>query len=73
MIDAVESGAGLTDKEKTYWKKTKYRDKAILVLFTTYGLRLKELQQLNISSFNFSRGEFKIYRKTWQRSLNAYQ
>lgn len=63
MIEAVSTGKGLTDKEKQYWEKTKYRDKAILVLFTTFGLRLKELQQLNISSFNFSRSEFKIYRK----------
>lgn len=63
MIEAVSTGKGLTDKERQYWEKTKYRDKAILVLFTTFGLRLKELQQLNISSFNFSRGEFKIYRK----------
>ncbi|QZY56941.1 tyrosine-type recombinase/integrase [Crassaminicella profunda] len=63
MLDVVESGNGLTAKELTYWEKTKLRDKAILVLFVTYGLRLKELQQLNISSFNFSRGDFKIYRK----------
>ena len=63
MLDAVSTGAGLTDKEKIYWEKTKKRDKAILILFLTYGLRLFELQQLNVSSFNFSRGEFKIYRK----------
>jgi site-specific recombinase XerD len=63
MIRAVESGIGLTEKERVYWEKTKYRDRAILVLFTTYGLRLKELQQLNLSSFNFSREEFVIYRK----------
>ncbi|MCH4888886.1 recombinase [Acidaminobacter sp. JC074] len=63
MLQAVETGQGLTDKERQYWEKTKYRDKAILVLFTTFGLRLKELQQLNISSFSFSRNEFKIYRK----------
>lgn len=63
MLDAVSTGRGLTDKEKQYWEKTKYRDKAILVLFTTFGLRLKELQQLNISSFSFTRNEFRIYRK----------
>lgn len=63
MLDAVSSGAHLTDKERQYWNKTKKRDKAILILFLTYGLRLFELQQLNVSSFNFSRGEFKIYRK----------
>ena len=63
MLDSVETGNGLTDKEKQYWEKTKYRDKAILVIFVTYGLRLSELQQLNLSSFNFHREEFKIYRK----------
>jgi site-specific recombinase XerD len=63
MLDAVETGKGLTEKELQYWQKTRRRDKAILLLFTTYGLRLSELEQLNLSSFNFSRGEFKIYRK----------
>ena len=63
MLDAVSTGSHLTAKEKQYWEKTKKRDKAILILFLTYGLRLFELQQLNVSSFNFSRGEFTIYRK----------
>lgn len=63
MLDAVTTGANLTAKEHQYWEKTKKRDKAILILFLTYGLRLFELQQLNVSSFNFNRGEFKIYRK----------
>ena len=69
MLDAVETGEGLTDKEKIYWNKTKLRDKAILALFVTYGLRLNELRELNISSFNFSRGEFKIYRKRGKEVL----
>ncbi|MEG0392340.1 MAG: recombinase, partial [Anaerovoracaceae bacterium] len=51
MLDAVTTGAGLTEKERQYWEKTKYRDKAILILFLTYGLRLSELQQLNVDSF----------------------
>ncbi len=63
MLHAVDTGEGLTDKEKQYWEKTKRRDKAMLVLFTTYGLRVSEIQQLNLSSFNYARGEFKIYRK----------
>ncbi len=69
MLDAVSTGAGLTKKEHDFWEKTKYRDKAILVLFLTYGLRLSELQQLNVSSFNFDRGEFKIYRKRGKESI----
>ncbi|MBQ6632140.1 MAG: tyrosine-type recombinase/integrase [Romboutsia sp.] len=69
MLDAVETGYGLTEREKIYWRKTKLRDKAILALFVTYGLRLNELRELNISSFNFSRGEFKIYRKRGKEVL----
>ena len=69
MLDAVTNGTGLTDHERRYWERTKLRDKAILVMFVTYGLRLSELQQLNLSSFNFSRGEFKIYRKRGKESI----
>lgn len=68
MLDAVSTGVGLTDHERSYWQKTKKRDKAILILFLTYGLRLSELQQLNLSSFNFKRGEFIVYRKRGKES-----
>ena len=69
MLDAVTNGTGLTEHERKYWEKTRLRDKAILMLFVTYGLRLSELQQLNVSSFNFSRGEFKIYRKRGKEAI----
>ena len=69
MLDAVVTGQGLTGHEKSYWEKTKARDKLILLLLVTYGLRLSELQQLNVSSFNFDRGEFKIYRKRGKESI----
>lgn len=69
MLDAVSTGEHLTPKERQFWQKTKLRDKAILMLFLTYGLRLSELRELNVSSFNFSRGEFKIYRKRGKESM----
>lgn len=69
MLDAVTTGTGLTKHEQAYWEKTKKRDKAILITFLTYGLRLSELWQLNVSSFNFNRGEFKIYRKRGKESV----
>lgn len=69
MLDAVSTGVGLTEHERSYWQKTKKRDKAILMFFLTYGLRLSELQQLNISSFNFKRGEFIVYRKRGKESV----
>lgn len=69
MLDSVETGSGLTKHEYRYWEKTKLRDKLILLLLVTYGLRLSELQQLNLTSFNFERGEFKIYRKRGKESI----
>lgn len=69
MLDVVTNGTGLSEKEKDFWSKTKLRDKAILILFVTYGLRVNELYQLNVSTFNFSRGEFKIYRKRGKESI----
>lgn len=68
MLDAVVTGENLTKRERLYWEKTKLRDKAILLFFLTYGLRITELQQLNLSSFNFSRDEFIIYRKRGKES-----
>ncbi len=69
MLSTVSEGTGMTKKQLEFWKKTKKRDKAILVLFITYGLRLSELQQLNVDTFNFDRGEFKIYRKRGKESI----
>lgn len=68
ILDIVSTGSGLTSRERVYWEKTKLRDKAILVLFITYGLRVSELQQLDLSSFNYQRNEFKIYRKRGKES-----
>ena len=59
----------MTKKQLEYFEKTKKRDKAILLLFLTYGLRISELQQLNVDSFNFDRQEFKIYRKRGKESI----
>lgn len=68
LLDTVSTGKGLTESELKYWNKTKLRDKAIILLFVTYGLRLKELQELNVSSFNFNRKEFVIFRKRGKES-----
>ena len=71
MLKVVSTGEGLTEKQRSFWQKTKKRDKAILMLFITYGLRLSELQQLNVDSFNFDRGEFKIYRKRGKKACQV--
>ena len=63
LLHIVETGEGLSDRERIYWEKTRYRDRAILLFFITYGLRLRELANLDLSSFHFGRKEFTVYRK----------
>ena len=69
MIDIVTTGEGLTEHQRAYWEKTRHRDTFILTLFVVAGLRISELQQLNISSFNLKREEFTIYRKRGKESV----
>lgn len=69
LLEAVKTGNGLTDKERVYWEKTRLRDRAIILLFVTYGLRLKELVNLDVGSFNFQRREFTIFRKRDKESV----
>ena len=69
LLAVVKSGKGLTDKELVFWEKTKLRDRAIILLFVTYGLRLRELVNLNLDSFNFQRREFTIFRKRDKESV----
>lgn len=69
MMHAVTKGEGLAEDELRFWRKTKFRDKAILVMFVTYGLRLKELWQLNLSSIDFEKESFMIYRKRGKQTV----
>ncbi len=46
MLESVELGTGLTDREKIYWRKTKLRDKAFYFsrgVFKIYRIRGKEV------------------------------
>lgn len=68
LLHLLETGEGLTDSEKKFWKKTRLRDQAMVIMFITYGLRVSELQQLDLASVNFDRYEFTIYRKRGKES-----
>lgn len=63
LISIVSTGDGLTEKEKHFWEYTRKRDHLIILFFVMYGLRVSELEALNVSSFNLSRDEYTIYRK----------
>ena len=63
LLDAVQSGEGLTEKEKQYHKRTQARDLAILTLFLGTGIRISELVGINMEDINFSANEFSVTRK----------
>lgn len=69
LIHIVSTGEGLSQKELEFWEYTKKRDLLIILFFIIYGLRISELEALNISSFHFEREEYTIFRKRGKESI----
>lgn len=63
LLDAVENGEDLTDKQKTFHQKTKVRDLALLTLLLGTGIRVSECVGLDISDVDFKSGGIHIHRK----------
>lgn len=63
LLDQVEAGTKLTNKELEYHKKTKLRDVALLTLLLGTGIRVSECVGIDISDINFDEGAIKIRRK----------
>lgn len=63
LVDAVESGEGLTERQKRYHAKTVLRDTAIIVTFLTTGMRVSELVGINISDVDLDNLALRIIRK----------
>ncbi len=72
LLDAVQSGEGLTDKQKIYHKKTQARDLAILTLFLGTGIRISELVGIDMDDINFSSNEFSIIRKGGKQDILVF-
>ena len=69
LLDIVESGEGLTEKQKQYHKKVVKRDTAILILFLTTGIRVSELVSLDIKDVDFNNYTFAVTRKGGNRVI----
>lgn len=69
IIDAAESGCGLTPHQKVYHEKTRVRDSAILTLFLGTGIRISELVGLNNEDINFKDNSFIVTRKGGGKSI----
>lgn len=63
LLDQVEDGTKLTEKELQYHKKTKLRDVALLTLLLGTGIRVSECVGLDLNDINFNEGGIKIRRK----------
>ncbi len=63
LLDQVESGEKLTEKQKTYHKKTKVRDVALLSLLLGTGIRVSECVGIDINDIDFNNFCVKVRRK----------
>lgn len=63
LLDAVEQGEGLTEKQKTFHKRTQLRDLALLTLLLGTGIRVSECVGLDINDIDFKNGGIHIHRK----------
>ena len=72
MLYVVESGSGLTQKQRAFHNSTKLRDTAIITLFLGTGIRISELVGLNIEDFDFNTNSFVVTRKGGNRAVLYY-
>ena len=63
LLDVVESGEQLTEKQKVYHEFTKKRDLAIVALLLGTGIRVSECVGINLEDIDFNYNGVKITRK----------
>jgi site-specific recombinase XerD len=63
LLDTVESGDGLTERQKIYHQSNSVRDTAIITLFLGTGMRISELVGIDLDDLNFMSNEVRITRK----------
>ena len=63
LLDEVEEGEKLTERQKLYHERTKVRDLAMLTLLLGTGLRVSECVGLDISDVDFDNLAIKVRRK----------
>lgn len=63
LLDQVENGDALTDKQKEFHNKTKIRDLALMTLLLGTGIRVSECVGLDLDDVDFKNGGIRIHRK----------
>ena len=63
LLDTIESGAGLTDRQLKYHKYTALRDTALITTLLGTGMRVSECVGIDMQHIDFENGFFAVKRK----------
>lgn len=64
LLDFIEScGSQMTEHQRIYYEKTKYRDLAIITLLLGTGVRVSECVGLDVEDIDFQNNGMKVVRK----------
>lgn len=69
MLDAVETGEMMTERQKHYNDSVRARDLAILSLFLGTGIRVSELVGLDLDDLDFTLNSFIVTRKGGNQAI----
>ncbi len=63
LLDEVESGDSLTEKQRAFHQKTHTRDLALLTLLLGTGIRVSECVGLDLTDIDFKNSGIRVHRK----------
>ncbi len=69
ILDAAETGAGMSDHQRKVQRNTRARDVAVLTLLLGTGIRVSECVGLNLSDVDFETNAFTVTRKGGNRAI----
>ncbi len=69
MLDVVDTGSGLSERQQKYQENTRIRDLAIVSLLLGTGIRVSELVGIDIDDVNFKDMSFVVTRKGGARVI----
>ncbi|HCJ01959.1 MAG TPA: integrase [Clostridiales bacterium] len=69
LLNTVENGQKLTDRQQAYHKKVGLRDLAIVTLLLGTGIRISECVGLDIDDLDFKNNSFTVTRKGGNRKI----
>lgn len=69
MLDVVDTGIGLSERQQKYQENTRLRDLAMVSLFLGTGIRVSELVGIDLDDVNFDDLSFVVTRKGGARVI----